>query len=331
MSRIPGVSIKKTYLKKTKSKSMTMNLKKTAKWFLVGLIALGACKKDKTAGTNIKNPDTAEEASIDRFSSTAGHLQVRTQSNGLPAANQAINFDQGPFITTGLTPHGESVQYYNFDLQPTTPAPIYAFYKNGQAMPGQLNVINVIPGDDHYNDFWRVYKVNVPDDYVANTISSYDELVASGYAIEATNNLVNCPVVPKGSTATKRINNADASLTRGWYKDKVVYYFNFFEKPLVVNSNGMVPAIPILVTFNLNPDQPGGGPDSGFKMESATNPQTHNVLTAIPSDAGYSPLWIVKVYDNASFANVTNLTTAANAPLLILNAGTVNCPVVTIQ
>jgi hypothetical protein len=310
---------------------MKMNFRKTSNWLLAALIVLSACKKDKATGSTVNNPDKAEEASIDRFSSTAGHLQVRTQTNGLPSPNQAINFDQGPFITRGFAPNGASVQYYNFDVQPTTPAPIYAFYKNGQPVQGQLNVINVIPGDANYNDFWQVYKVNVPNDYVANTISCYEELVGSGYAIEKTNSLVNCPVVPKGSTATKRINNADASLTRGWYKEKIVYYFNFFEKPLEVNSNGMVPAIPILVTFNINPDQPGGGPGSGFKMESATNPQTHNVITAIPSDASYSPLWIVDVYDNASFANVTNLATAGDAPLLLQNAGTVNCPVVKIQ
>jgi hypothetical protein len=304
---------------------------KTTKWIMAALIVLSSCKKDKMNSVSPKNPDTAGDVSIDRFSATAGHLQVRNSTNTLPAANQPVNFDQGPFITTGLTPDGQSVQYYNFDVQLTNPAPIWTFVKNGQPVANQLNVVNVIPGDLGYNDFWRVYKVNVPNDYVANTITSYQQLVASGYSIEETNDLVNCPIVPKGSTATKRLNNGDASLTRGWYKDKVVYYFNFFEKPLAVNGNGMVPAIPIYVTFNTNPNQPGGGPDSGFKTETSTSAQTHNVLTAIPSNAGYSPLWVVKVYDNTAFNNVTNLTTAAAAPILDPNAGAVNCPVVKIQ
>jgi hypothetical protein len=303
---------------------------KTTKWILAAIIVLSSCKKDKNSSEG-KDPNTAEEAAIDRFSATAGHLQVRTATNGLPASNQPINFDQGPFITTGLTPGGQSVQYYNFDVQPTGPAPIWAFFKNGQPLSGQLNIVDVIPGVPNYNDFWQVYKVNVPNDYVANTITSYQELVASGYTAEKTNDLVNCPVVPKGSTATKRLNNGDAGLTRGWYKGKVVYYFNFFEKPLTVNGSGMVPAIPIYVTFSINPNQPNGGPASGFKTESATSAQTHNVIAAVPSDAGYSPLWTVKVYDNASFGNVSNLTTATAAPLLDPNAGTVNCPVVKIQ
>jgi len=96
----------------------------------------------------------------------------------------------------------------------------------------------------------------------------------------------------------------------------------------MTTSSGMVPAIPIYVTFNLNPDQSGGGPESGFKTESSTSPQTHNVIAALPSQSGYSPLWNVIVYENASFGNVTNLMTAAAAPLLNPQAGTVNCPVV---
>jgi hypothetical protein len=310
---------------------MKMNGSKTMKWLFAALIALSSCKKDKYSAPVPKDPNAAEDVTVDRFSATAGHLQVRTAANGLPGPGQPVNFDQGPFITTGLSPNGESVQYYNFDLQPTMPAPIWEFYKNGQRVNEQLNIVNTIPGEANYNDFWQVYKVTVPDNYVANTITSYEELVASAYEIEKTNNLVNCPIVPKGSTATKRLNNGDAALTKGWYKGKLVYYFNFFEKPLSVTANGMVPAIPIYVTFNINPDQPGGGPQSGFKTESATSEQTHNVLTALPADAGYSPLWAVKVYDNILFTNVNNLTTAIAAPLLEPNAGLVNCPVVTIQ
>src|ERR1700751_4437557 len=80
-----------------------------------------SCKKSSSpSATAPKDPNTAQQASIDRFSSAAGHLQVRTASNGLPAANAAVNFDQGPFITQGFTPSGKIVDYYNFDIQPTT-------------------------------------------------------------------------------------------------------------------------------------------------------------------------------------------------------------------
>lgn len=302
---------------------------------IIGLIvSLASCKKNSnSSAATPKDPNTAPQASIDRFSTTAGHLQVRTSTNGLPAANAPVNFDQGPFITQGFTPTGKVMEYYNFDLQPVVPAPIYVLVKNGQttSVAGQNNVIDVIPGDPGYNDFWQVYMVTVPGNYVANTITSYQEIVAKGYTITKTTALVNCPVVPKGSTASKRYPaGSDASLTLGWYKDQVVYYFNFAEKTLSVNANGQVPVIPIYVSFNINPNQPNGGPASGFKTEPGSA-QTHNVITAIPSDAGYSPLWSVAVYDNNSFNTVKDLPTAGAAPLLVPNAGNVNCPVVNIQ
>ena|SRR5215831_9892119 len=298
------------------------------------IVVLASCKKSDNNSMPVpKDPNTASQASIDRFSATAGHLQVRTTANGLPAPNAAVNFDQGPFITQGLSPTGTIVQYYNFDVQPMAPAQIYAFYKNGgnTVVPGQNNVINVIPGDMGYSDFWQINKVIVPDNYVANTVTSYQEIVARGYTITQTTNIVNCPVVPRGSTATKRLPaGSDTHLTQGWYKDMVVNYFNFSEKAISVTANGQVPMIPIFVSFNINPNQPNGGPSSGFKMEMGS-PQTHNVVTALPSDAGYSPLWLVAVYDNNNFSSVRDINSALAAPILIPNAGLVNCPLVSLQ
>lgn len=174
-----------------------------------GVIALSACSSSSggstgTGGTGgagtAHDPATATVASVDRFSAQAGHLQVRSSSNGLPAANAAVDFDQGPFITQGFGPTGQVVKYYNFDVQPATPAPTYAFFVAGATSPvaGQLNVIDVLPGDAGYNDFWQVMMVTVPSSYVANTIASLSEIQTAGYTITPTNMLVNCPVVPAG-------------------------------------------------------------------------------------------------------------------------------------
>ncbi len=311
------------------------------KKILFGVIALtmafASCKDDDGGddmmmnGPTPKDPDKAEVVSVDRFSADAGNLMVRDGSNGLPEANEAINYDMGPFITKGLGPQGEMVEYYNFDVQPTAPAPIFVLFRNGESTPveGQLNIINVIPGDAGYNDFWLVTKVTVPSDYKANVITSFSEIASAGYPTETTTLVVNCPVVPEGSTATKRIGGGNAGLIRGWYKGKVVNYFSFEEKALMT-SNGMVPTSPIFVTFNINPDMSGGGPPSGFKTETSSD-QTHNVIETIPADAAYSPLWLVNVYDNAAFDNVSDLTSAKSAPLMASGVATVNCPVVSIN
>ncbi len=304
--------------------------KRTVIAFTLLAMTLGACKKDDNSTTTPtvtgKDPDKAEKVQVDRFSEKAGHLQVRTSTNGLPGPNEPVNFDQGPFITTGLSPNGASVSYYNFDVQPLTPAPIYVLMKNGNPVDGQLNIIDDIPGDDDYNDFWLVNKVAVPDDYVANSVTSLEEIQQKGYTITPTTKIVNCPVVPEGSVATKRLNGESNALTRGWYKGKVVSYFNFGEKDLMAVNN-MVPTSPIYVTFNINPDMTGGGPMSGFKVEMGSM-QTHNVVATTPSDAGYSPLWSVNVYDNMDFMTVHNLSQAQMANILATGVALVNCPIV---
>ncbi|HJS42311.1 MAG TPA: hypothetical protein VJ755_02490 [Gemmatimonadales bacterium] len=298
----------------------------------VTAIVLAACGDDASSPRPPRDPNTAPHASIDRFSAGAGELFVRTAGNGLPAANAPVDFDQGPFITHGFGPNGERVSYYNFDVQPVAPAPIFVLFRQGENTPvdSQLNIVDVIPGDQGYNDFWQVVRVTVPADYVANTATSLEDLVAAGYPMQETDDLVNCPIVPEGSTADLRGSGESAALIRGWYKDQVVFYFSFVERALTATAQGQVPLSPIYVSFNINPDQPGGGAPSGFKTEPASE-QTHNVVATLPSNAAYSPLWTVNVYDNAAFDVVSNLTTAQAAPLLATGAGLVNCPVVKIE
>ena len=311
-------------------------IKKISNLGLCALLASAmfvSCSKDDDTSvvtsviTTGKDINSATKASVDRFSATAGHLMIRTATNGLPAANAAINFDNQPFITQGFGRTGLVEKYYNFDVQPDVPAAIYVFFKNGATAPlsGQNNVIDVKPGDAGYNDFWVVNKVTVPDAYIANTLTNKAAILASGYAVTPTTTIVNCPVVPFGSTALKSKTAGVASaLTLGWYKDQAVAYFNFDEAPITATSTGKVPVVPIWVMFNDN----ATGPASGFKTETANPNQTHNVLGALTSDSFYSPLWQVVMLNNSAFATVNNRTTAEAAPVLNPNAGLVNCPVV---
>ena len=146
-----------------------------------------------------------------------------------------MDFDKPPFVTTGLGPHGETVMYYNFDVQSTTPAPIYVLFRAGESSPvdGQLNIVDVIPGDKGYNDFWQVTKVTVPTDYLANSIGSLQALREAHYPMTPTSTLVNCPIVPDGSTAKSRLRGSDTGLHQGWYRNRIVTYFNFSEASLV--------------------------------------------------------------------------------------------------
>jgi hypothetical protein len=279
-----------------------------------------------------KNPDTAPLASIDRFSDAFAHLFKRSANPSFPAANAPIDFDQGPFITRGLGPNGEKVAYYNFDVLPATPVPIYVFFTAGSSseLTAQLHVIDLVPGDPGYNDFWLVTKVTVPASYIPNSVTSAADIQAAGFPTTPTNMIVNCPVVPDGSTARVRYTSAESpGLVRGWYKGKIVKYFSFLEHMLTTGAGGAVPVAPIYVTFNVNPDPNNkmSGPPSGFKTEPSSM-QTHNVAGALPEATAYSPLWMVIAYDDASFASVSSLATASQATVLVPNAGLVNCPIV---
>ncbi len=281
------------------------------------------------AALSFNNPDKAPVAAVDRFSEKAGHLQQRTAANGLPGANMPVDFDQGPFITQGLSPDGKSVSYYNFDVQSTTPAPLYVLYREGETQPvsGQLDIIDNLPGEMGYNDFRQVWKVTVPRAYKANTISDAAEIRKAGYRMEKTDGLRNMPVVPDKSVARKRLKGESAGLQRGWYRGQVVKYFNFDEAALSAAGADIVPVSPIYVTFNINPDMPNGGPASGFRTE-ANSKQTHNVPSTLPGDAAYSPLWLVNVYDNRDWPGVRDLDTVLKAAILAPAVATVNCPVV---
>jgi hypothetical protein len=278
-----------------------------------------------------KNPDTAPVVSVDRFSDAFAHLFKRSANSTFPAANAPIACDQGPFVTDGLGPGGEKVTYYNFDVLPTTAAPIYVLFAGGTPVAGQLNVVDVLPGDPGYSDFWLVTKVTVPSDYVANSITSLAEITAAGFKTTPTTMLVNCPVVPAGSTAKLRFTSESPALQRGWYRDKVVNYFSFDEHALMIDTGGAVPTAPILVAFNVDPDPNNAmsGPPSGFVTEMGTM-QTHNVISVLPGDAAYSPLWTVSAYKSAAFSTVHNWTTASQAPVAGSALANVNCPVVAV-
>lgn len=299
---------------------------------MLGLITVSCSSDDNGSPAPVsKDINTALKVSVDRFSATAGHLQVRTATNGLPAANVPVNFDTQPFITTGLDKSGGVVRYYNFDVQPVVPAPIFVFFKADGTTPvtGQNNIIGVVPGDAGYNDFWLVKKVIVPEGYVPNSITSVSEVLAANYTITATTSIVNCPVVPFGSTALRsNVSGVASALTIGWYNSKAVAYFNFDEVALTATSAGLVPTSPIYVTFNVDPDasNAASGPASGFKSETGTL-QTHNVLATNPSDTAYSPLWSVQVLSNVNFGSVSNLPSALSFTSMAAGAN-VNCPVV---
>jgi len=188
--------------------------------------------------------------------------------------DQPIDLDRPPFVTQGLAPDGSAVRYYNFDVQSTTPAVLHADRS-----------IDVLPGDPGYSDFFQ---------------------------LEGTQQVIDCPVVPRGTTAREGTPVVHELTYRG---TKVVCLQ--FGAPLTLDAGGKVPTSPIYVTF---------GREGGFVREGDT-PQTHNVVFSLPGDADYSPLWAVHIYDQRAFPLVHDEATALRARV-VKDGPLVNCPVV---
>jgi hypothetical protein len=300
-------------------------------------ILIAASSGAAQAALQPQDPDQAPIAKVDRFSDTAGTLLRRSADNHLPGPNEPIDFDTPPsglipsdnFSVLCLSPAGEPERYYHLDVQSTTPAPVYIFYREGEDKPvqGQLDIIDTLPGEKGYNDFRQIWKVRVPKDYVPNTITEAAALQQAGYKMEKTDKLLNMPVVPDKSRARLRLNGGNPELQRAWYRGQVAKFFLFDEAPLSV-SGDKVPVSPIYDGFTINPGQPGG------EMEFCTDPnskQTHNVVATVPGDRDYSPLWLRVVYDSAACASVHNLETALKAKKVPAKVLLINCPVVSME
>lgn len=210
---------------------------------------------------------------------------------------------------------GGDISYLDYGPNPNVAAPILAFFwENGTAVLGQRNVIDTIPGQPGYSDFWRVFKVVVPSNYVPNSIRSFDEAVSSGHSIQPTNIVVNCPVVNPGTT----IQGGSGKLVEGWYRDRAVYYFD--QGTNSPAAGFVVQSAPIFAFFW----------DNGTSVAGQ-----RNVVDVRPGDVGYSDLWnVTKVIVKLGY--VPNTLKDAHAILAQANAGNVaiepsnifvNCPV----
>ncbi len=310
---------------------------------LILVVFANSCKKTSggvgvggDGGPKARDTNNSPLALVDRFSDSAGMLFKRSDPTmsfptlnnvGYPAAGVAINFDQLPFLTHGFDTKGNNVIYYNFDAHKNGVHTdvIYHFYHTGDTtnqIKDQLAIVNSLPGEESYNDFWQVVKVVVPVNFVANSVTSEDAIFKANYQLIPTTTVVNCPIVPKGSTANLRIGGGSNQLVKGWYKDQLCFYFTFLEAPLVgtLTANGAnAPFDDIYVFF-----AGASGPASGFKVEPGTT-QAHNIVPSVPGDVAYSPLWSVTVLDSNFFDSI-HTEEDAKAHVDMANVALVNCP-----
>ena len=269
------------------------------------------------------DPDTGIEfVAVDRFSDEAGTVMRRSENPDLPAPNEPIDYDSD-FLQHALSPDGDDVSYYAFDVNSLQSAPVYSIvYASDPSVQvkGQSAIFDHIPGDAGYNDFWQAIQVLVPDDYEVNSLRSLADIESSGYELVRTGTIINCPLVLFGSKA--ELANRDSV---GWYKGQHVQYFSFEVQRVSVATDGPldVPYAVVRVIFEDN------DPSKGMKLDASTG-KTHNVFDTIPSDDLYRALCRHDFVDSAGFDSVHNWESSKAASKVDIDMDNilVNCPVV---
>jgi hypothetical protein len=134
---------------------------------------------------------------------------------------------------------------------------------NGVA--GQRNIIDTVPGKKDYSPLWAVEKVTFADGVAPRLLRSRAEVLAAQRAgdvtIEKTTTVVNCPVVGFGQKQVL-----------GFEKGRTIAYLD-------------------LGPVNLKPG------NKVAPIWAVTNPAAgqHNIVNTVPSDSGYTPLWLVSM------------------------------------
>jgi hypothetical protein len=272
----------------------------------VGLLLLAvvraglAQEQAPTTGQVVRPPDPGTEKTygldapllaVDRFSDAAGTLFRRSSNPALPGPNAPVDFDREPFLTSLVGPEGQPVPCYALDLRPARPARYYVFYdRMGNYQLGQFPVVDVAPGDPGYTDLWDIWKVFVPDgfrlDNWVRDAGTVERLLAdpdSGYRAEPTGVLLNGPVVPEGSTASRKGENrgGHAVLMYAWYRGKRAPYL-YLEGSLRSWDGERVAEMPL----ELHETKP---PRGRAEILSLLSRSVASVRT-LPGRAGYSPL-----------------------------------------
>jgi len=252
-------------------------------------------------------PDYVPMASIDRFGSAAVFYR-RTDNPNLPDPDEPIDFDR-LFLLQGLGPNQEQIEFYNFDVNSKTPAEIYFIVdRRGDRVVGQPPIFEEIPGDPGYNDLRRVIEVKIVDsDFRPNSITSLADIQAAGADTTVTDQIMNCVIVPDGSTASRRFDPTDATgLHDGWYRDQVVRYL-LFENPdsrATAEFGGQEISAAVMYAFFDNDTDPM----DGFATDETGS--THNVVTRLPEQEGYSPLRVLRVFKLRVFDRVMSVGSA---------------------
>jgi hypothetical protein len=89
----------------------------------------------------------------------------------------------------------------------------------------------------------------VPARHVADELRDVAAILRSGFSLVETSQIVNRPIVPRGSQARERLNGAAPEPEAGWYRGQRIQWLRFDEAQLIAGPGAPVPTSPISVMF----------------------------------------------------------------------------------
>ncbi len=122
---------------------------------------------------------------------------------------------------------GEKTYYWDFGVSVPNTADLYraisGFSESGGPIfvEGQDPVVDTVPGDPGYSDFWRIIFYVVDGDFVPGSARSVAAVRDAGHRIIDPEITVNCPIVDAGARANERV------LNPGWHVGRQIVYFDF--------------------------------------------------------------------------------------------------------
>ncbi len=184
----------------------------------------------------------------------------------------------------------------------TSPVPNNAYvfvYDDGKTVRGQFPVVDVLPTEASYSDFWRIFEVTVPRGYPVNSIKSLatlDRARSAGLvSVQDTGLIENAPVVARG--VKTQVVNGLPELQQGWYRGSTVT-LAVFETDLRPNGLGQVSPIPIWLIQRAADHEPlleiVRTVDQDLNRDGDLY-DSNDLIDLFPGDPGYSPLWAVAV------------------------------------
>lgn len=102
---------------------------------------------------------------------------------------------------------------------------------NNQPLKSQLPILAQESERPSRQPFRRVYRVTVPDGYQANSIRSEADIFASQFRIEATNQVLNHPIVAVSQ------GSLNLPIHQAWFQNQETIYIDFGSVPYSVNRD----------------------------------------------------------------------------------------------